>query len=1245
MKNIRQPRSAALRSGMLLTALLLPFLIFQPLHAQESRATLEGRVTDQQGASIPGATVIVNSELTGVKQQTVANDQGAWTIRFLNPGVYTISINAPNFKSSERRGLTLQVADSKRIDTTLEPGDVSEHVVVTADASLIDTDSATSGTVIESATITELPNQSRIPYLLADLSPGVLALDQNNNVPFMWSNIAASAIRVNGGRDNRSNEFTLDGMPNQRGDRVAFIPPTDAVAEFRIMSNAYDVQYGRQSGGTINVSLKSGTGKYHGDLYEFHQNSSLNANLFQLNRAGQPKVVAHYNLYGGTFGGPVWIPRLYQGKEKTFFFASWEGIRNKDPRLTTLSVPTELERQGDFSQSFTSQLIGGRLVKIPITIYDPATVDTRPTITQGGKEVPNPTFGFRQPFPNNKIPAERINPIARKILEFVSLPNSPSQETGNAVNNFVPDTTRQVKLASFVLRLDHTFSNRHKSFATIRWSHKDEFLDDHFDSLATGSFLVRMNKGLGLDHVWTISPNKILNLRYNLARFEEPNSHHSAGLDPTTLGFGQDFVSKMVKLSFPRITGLLGDAVGGSAGDFFNSTYHNWNANLTHVIGSPIGDGSMTLQYGGEFRLLQEADGNYGNQSGQFDFNASWTRRRYNTGETGSGTALASFLLGLPSGGNFPRNVDRFATQHYYAFFLQDNWRATKRLTVNLGLRWDYQRPFIERFNRMTSVFDPTALNPISDAAQAAYATILAQVLADPTRYPFGPQLAQLVPVSSFKVYGAQRFTGVDGQPRAATNGDFSQWQPRAGFAYQITPKTVIRGGFGRFTASSGIKGGQNGFERTTPFLSSIDSGLTPYDTLSNPFRNGILEPTGSSLGPLTNLGQGVSWVNQNPGIPYSWEASLHLQREYKGWLFEIGYTHNKTYDIGWPLNQNDIGFDNWMAYRTPRFDSTGRPLGRPFLSDEQIPNPFRGLPGVSGARSTNQFINIYDLLRPLKLLGDQGISDNPWGKTQYDSLQARIQRRFSKGFSLITAYTFSKLFEDTAFWGPEISGPIPEHKLGGEDRPHKLSLAPIYELPFGRHKKFFSEMPKLADAILGGWQLTGQFVIQSGAPVVFGTNSFYDGKDFHLSRGERTLSRWFDTSHFVKFPNANDDISLYPAWTGVQNLPGANYKPSAPSDPRNGVYADFGNYVRRYPTRWANVRASRVNVLNLGIYKNFKLREDWRIQVRGETFNAFNHPRFGGPNTDPGSVNFGVVDPSQQNQPRVLQLAIKINF
>src|SRR5262245_17295710 len=289
MINIRHTPPSTIRPGVIWVALLLTTLSFNPLQAQESRANLEGRVTDQQGAIVPGATVAVISEQTGVRQQTNSNDQGVWTMRFLNPGAYTISISAPNFKTFERRGVILQVADSKQIDAALELGVVTERVVVTADAPLIDTNSATSGTVIESKIIAELPNQSRIAYLLAALSPGVQALDQNQNVALMWSNNAASDIRVNGGRDRRSNEFLLDGMPNQTADAVSFIPPADSVGEFRIMTNAYDAQYGRQAGATFNVELKSGTERYHGSIYEHYQNASFNANRYEFNHA-IPKI-------------------------------------------------------------------------------------------------------------------------------------------------------------------------------------------------------------------------------------------------------------------------------------------------------------------------------------------------------------------------------------------------------------------------------------------------------------------------------------------------------------------------------------------------------------------------------------------------------------------------------------------------------------------------------------------------------------------------------------------------------------------------------------------------------------------------------------------------------------------------------------------------------------------------------------------------------------------------------------------
>ncbi|MDP2996943.1 MAG: hypothetical protein Q8N47_05600, partial [Bryobacterales bacterium] len=432
----------------------------------------------------------------------------------------------------------------------------------------------------------------------------------------------------------------------------------------------------------------------------------------------------------------------------------------------------------------------------------------------------------------------------------------------------------------------------------------------------------------------------------------------------------------------------------------------------------------------------------------------------------------------------------------------------------------------------------------------------------------------------------------------------------------------------------------------------SLDSDLTPYDTLANPFRNGILDPTGSALGAMTNLGQGVDFVNQNPAKAYSWEYSLHVQKQIKTWLLEVGYSHNKTYNIASSLDQNLQTFDQWKTFRQPRFDSRGKPLestdnvsNHAYLWDDAIPNPFRNLPGVTGSISTNQYRSIADLLRPYKLFGGLSRTSNPWGKNQYDALLFKVEHRFKKGFSLIAAYTLSKLFEDTSFWGTEISGPITEHKLGGEDRPHMLNVAPIWEIPIGRGKKFGSAAPKILDVVIGGWQLSGSYRIQSGIPAVIGSNYFFDGQEFALPRDQQSLDRWFDTSHFMRYPGRSDDISKWPAWTGVQSLPGAAFKPTQSGDPANGVYQDFGTVVWRQPTRWAHVREDRVNEVNLAIMKNFRVRERYKAQFRCEVFNAFNHPRFDGPDASPSSNRFGRVTPAQQNLARIVQLALKVSF
>jgi hypothetical protein len=1120
--------------------------------------------------------------------------------------------------------MTLQTADMKQIDVTLELGAVAETISVTGEAPLIDTTSATSGTVITQEQITEMPSMSRVSTLLATLSPGVIAQDQNQNIAHLWSYNAASQFTVNGGRNNiRSNEFELDGMPNVRTDgKVGFMPPPDAVQEFRVQMNAYDASLGRQAGATVQMAIKNGTARYHGSLYEFNQNNILNANLFQTNLTGAEKPPVHFNEYGGTFGGPVRIPKVYNGKEKSFFFVSFDGTRNRDPRFDIRSVPTELERKGDFSQSFTTQLVSGQRLKYPIQIYDPLTVDSR---------------GFRTQFANNVIPTLRLNPIAQNILKYVPLPNTPSDVTGNATNNFVPNSTRDNKMAVLVMRFDQSWSNSHKSFASLRWYHEDELSGDNFHNASTGAYQTRIPRGLGLDHVWTLSPSKVLDLRWNISRFEDNNRDHGAGFDPSVLGFSKSYISQMENPSFPRINGLFGTIGTGSAGDFTGTSYYTWAATMNHSRGN------MMLKYGAEYWVLQAARRAIGNQ-GQFDFNNSnWTRQQATVGGgTGVGSNMAAFLLGLPNGGNFPRNANGLFSQHFYAFYVQNDWRVTPRLTLNMGLRWDYETPVTERYNRLTSYYDLTALNPISDSAQAAYA----KILTSNANNAVVQQLAQMVPASAFKVYGNLQFAGVNGRQRSTFNGDFTEFQPRIGFAYRLRPHTVIRGGVGKFVQASYETGWQNGYSRSTSFIATQDNYLTPYDTLSNPFQGGILAPTGSSLGPLTNLGQGVNSYNQDPGRMHSWEYSLHLQHEYKSWLLEIGYTHNKTYGIYWGFNQNLPSYEVWKQLRSPRFDASGRPNDK-LLWDELIPNPFYQLPGVTGSLVSNQNISFNQFLRPVKILGDITVDDNPWGKNQYDAMLLKIEHRFKRGFSIINSFTWSKLFEDSSFWGPEVAGRVAEHKLGGEDRPFRLSIAPIWDFPIGRGKKVWGTMPKALDQVLGGWELAGQFHIQSGVPVAF-SDSFFDGQNFSLPRDQQGLDRWFDTTHFLRFPDRNCDaqcLAAYPAWSGIQNMPGYTYKPAANDTIKNGVYQDFATFVRRYPTRWSIVRASRTNELNLGLYKNFKIRERLKIQYRFETFNTFNHPRFGAPNADPASSSFGRVTPTEQNNARLVQMALKVNF
>jgi hypothetical protein len=620
--------------------------------------------------------------------------------------------------------------------------------------------------------------------------------------------------------------------------------------------------------------------------------------------AGGEKPAVHYNEYGGTIGGPVWIPKVYNAKEKTFFFMNYNGIRNQDPRFNIMSLPTDLERKGDFSQSYTTNVVGGQRIKYPYQVFDPLTVDAK---------------GYRTLFPGMVIPASRLSKVAQNIVKYIPMPKTPGDGTSTDANNFVPHSSRQNKMADITGRGDHMWNNSHKTFATFRWYHEDELSNDYFGNAFTGAYQHRMTRGTGVDHVWTISPNKILDVKANLTRYEEPNNDHGVGFDSSPLGFPKSFTSYLFVPAAPRLTGVFGDIGTNQAGSVTNTSNYTWSAVLTHV------KGNMTFKYGGEFWVLQQANKSIGNQ-GRFDFGSEWTRQQNNVGGgTGVGYTLASFMMGLPHNSNssFPWNADAFWSQHFGALYTQNDWRVTSRLTLNLGLRWDVEAPVVERYNRATAVYDPTMISPVSGAAQAAYSAILAANAGNAAVQT----LAKLVPASGFQVVGGQRFNGVDGVARGTTNTQWDQFQPRLGFAYRVGPNTVIRGGIGRFIQATFITAGQNGFSRSTSLVTTKDNYMTYYDTLDQPYRDGIFAPTGSALGALTNLGQGPNWTNLDAYRPYSWNYSMHLQHQIKSWLFEVGYSHNKVNNIVLNQNRNLASFDLWKQLRAPQFDASGRPV------------------------------------------------------------------------------------------------------------------------------------------------------------------------------------------------------------------------------------------------------------------------------------------------------------------------------
>jgi len=1067
--------------------------------SQEYRSTLTGRVTDAQNAVVPGVKIVAVQVETGAKYETVSSGDGQYTLTFLPPGTYRLTAEVTGFKRYLRESLRVSTNERMGLDIQLELGQIAETVTVTAEAPLLSTATASTGQVINARQIELLPMNGRTPLVLAQLAFGVIPTsDPRFYRPF--DNAGPSDFAM-GGAPSRTNELLIDGAPDATGNsRVAYNPPVDSVEEVKVETFQADAAYGHTGGGTVNVVTRGGTNGLHGAAYDFNQVSKLAATPFFTNRAGLKKPVTRYNQWGVNAGGPVVIPRLFNGRNKLFFYFAYEGIKDSFPEPITTTVPTEAERRGDFSALLQVPCTPSPCPAVhPYQLFDPMT-----GVREG-------TRIRRQPFGNNIIPEARLNPIAKAYLQFFPLANQPGRADGQ--DNYLANSVRFDNFNNELGRLDFILSDRHKLFYNFRHNERLENRGNRFENIATGNNLIRINWGTMLDDVYTFTPTTVLNTRLNWTRFTEGDRRPSLGFNATSLGFPGYIAANSTQAVLPGIDLDGFNDLGTSGGGITPFDTFQIFSSLTKIAGK------HSLKFGADLRLYRESSLGPGNSSGSYQFRSNWNRGPLdNSTAAPLGQDLAAFLLGLPTGGSFDVNASRTNQAPYFSFFLHDDFRVRPNLTLNLGIRYERDLPTRERHNRSVKGFDFTTPSSISAAAAAAYA-----------RNPI-PE----VPASQFRTVGGLLFAGPDNRDLFETNAHY--FSPRFGFSWKpnlLGGKSVVRGGVGVFFFPFGTTGViQTGFSQSTPVVASLNSFLTPNATLSNPFPLGIQQPTGSSLGLATFLGRGVSFVIPNPSNAYSFRWNLDIQRELPAHMvLEVGYMGNHAVHMR---------LDRALDFVPRQFLSTS-PVRDQATIDRltaNVPNPFAGLIPGTGLDGTT--VQRQQLLRPYPhFTGISALGGNQ-GSSYFHMLQVRVEKRLSHGVQFLGNYQYSKLIEQRRLLNE--TDPLPEKRIAVEDRPQRFVFSANWDLPFGRGKRFGPNAGPVLGRIIGGWTVSGIYTVQPGPPLDWeDQNAIYLGGDLNLD--PKRIDGAFDATRFERSSQRQlaSNIRTFPSRFANLRQDGAN--------------------------------------------------------------------------------------------------------
>ena len=1155
-----------LRRSSLLLFLAIGFLLGRGNGmAQVVKGAIGGVVSDPSGSVIRSAAVTATEVNTGYVQHTTTNGSGVYLFPILSPGDYQVQALAQGFEALTKVNLRLDVGASITLNFSLRLGSTQTEVTVNASsAQLLDAATPELDNTLETVQVQELPVQDRDIMALVRVLPGVVSTQANTVIGSVGNrNFFDNGFAINGSRTS-SNEVLLDGVPDTLGDfnGIAVVPPMGSVSEFKLVSGVASPQYGRTSGGVVNIATLSGANKYHGDLYLYLQNSVFNANGWQNNHNRVKRASADRGHFGGSLSGPITIPHLYNGHDRTFFFANYEGRRERNPfSPPPYTVPTAAERMGDFSAA-------------GYDIYDPATTQCANVAC---------TAYTRTQFAGNIIPPNREDPVAKALLAFYPFPNVPNS---GPVNNYVFGGTSPLHKNLYDVRIDENLSTKHTLFARYTAEQHINTTPDFFGTGASsGRSVVDTFHNVVVGDDYTITPSLVNDLRVGYARARANQVPLSFGFDPQKLGFPAYITQFASVLEFPNVSvgGHISNASLGAQG--FNNQPRDTSSISEGVI---FTKGNHNMRFGTDLRLYRFFPFQTINPTGAFSFSDTFTQKDPLKSDTTSGQALAALFLGTLDPGSFDEYVTKLTIfHHYFAFYGQDTWKATPRLTVNFGMRWERETGTAEAHDRLT-YFDPNATSPI----------------------------AQQVPGLSFK--GTLKFTGA-GNPRTATDTPYNAFGPRVGLVYALDVRTTLRAGYGVFYLPLSLEPlSAQGFNVQDNVPAS--SSTTPTVFLRDPFPKGLTRPTGRNAGEAVDLGQSIAAVYQHFGTAYPYNQLWDLSFQHifgKDLLFEMDYVGSRGVHL--PLNalsQSQLP-DSYLAQGT--------------LLAKSVPNPFFGV--ITTGPLSNAQVQQGQLYRPYPQYSTVTVQRPNLGDSTYESMQTKVVRRYSHGLSFQASYNWSKTF-DTGGVGngaaftdasaiQDVYNLKAERALSEQDVPNSFLLSGVYDLPYGHDRLFGAHVNGLVNAVAGGWQLTGLWIWQAGRPLTLtGTNN---NAGFNNPR-ERPNT----------VPGVVPGYPLSQARSNVRNG-GRWFNTAAFSQP--APYT-FGNTPRNI----GSVRTDTYKDVDFSLHKYFDLHERAKLELRAEAFNVLQQTVFSAPTTSLQSSTFGQVF-GTANNPRVLQFAFRATF